>query len=193
MSLLSPKYKALLKKLLIKHEGLVCKIYKCSVGKNTIGVGRNLDAQGLSIKEVECFITNNHCVDGLLKNNLNMSEIRMLAIEIANDEHRIKQLCQGGITTEEALYLLDNDIEAVESQITNNIHFIREVDDIRKVVLCDMAFNLGMAGLLKFKNMLQAVASENYSVAADEMLHSKWAQQVGQRAIDLANMMRHGE
>lgn len=193
MSLLSSKYKALLKDLLIKHEGLVCEIYQCSVGKNTIGVGRNLDAQGLSIKEVECFIgNNNHRVDVLHKDNLNMSEMWTLS-EIANDSHHIKALCQGGITTDEALYLLDNDIEAVEIQVVKNIKFINDIDDIRKVVLCDMAFNLGMSGLLKFKHMLKAVELGKYEMASSEMLNSKWAQQVGQRAIDLANMMRQGK
>ena len=37
-----------IKELLIKHEGLRLKPYKDSVGKLTIGVGRNLDDVGIS-------------------------------------------------------------------------------------------------------------------------------------------------
>ncbi|WP_298769867.1 hypothetical protein [uncultured Shewanella sp.] len=192
MELLSVKYKTILKELLIKHEGLVCEIYQCSVGKNTIGVGRNLDAQGLSIKEVEALISNNnHRVNILHKDNMNMSEMWTLA-EIANDTEHVKTLCRGGITTEEALYLLDNDIDLVELQLMRNIDFIGRLDEIRKVVLCDMAFNLGITGLLKFKRMLKAIELGNYQVAADEMLQSKWARQVGQRATELADIMRQG-
>lgn len=192
MSLLNSKYKMILKELLIKHEGLVCEIYQCSVGKNTIGVGRNLDAQGLSIKEVEALIANNnHRVDILHKDNNNMSEMWTLA-EIANDSERVKALCQGGITSEEALHLLDNDIDLVQSQLMRNVDFIGRLDDVRKVVLCDMAFNLGITGLLKFKRMLKAIELGNYQMAADEMLQSKWAKQVGKRATDLADMMRQG-
>jgi lysozyme len=56
-----------------------------------------------------------------------------------------------------------------------------------------MGFNLGVPRLNKFKNMWKAVHDRDFSLAAVEMLDSRWASQVGQRAVRLANAMRDGE
>jgi lysozyme len=63
----------------------------------------------------------------------------------------------------------------------------------RKVVLIDMAFNLGYDRLRKFRKMWQSLKLKDYKTAADEMLDSKWAKQVGSRADELANLMREGK
>jgi lysozyme len=59
-------------------------------------------------------------------------------------------------------------------------------------VIINMAFNLGVYRLGKFHKMRQAVYSSDWNRAADEMLDSRWAQQVGERAQRLAQMMREG-
>ena len=51
-------------------------------------------------------------------------------------------------------------------------------------------FKVGVAGLMKFVKTLAAVRAGEHSKAADMMLQSKWARQVGDRAIRLAEMMR---
>ncbi len=56
-----------------------------------------------------------------------------------------------------------------------------------------MCFNLGLGGLLGFKETLHLIQSGQYVLAADAMLESKWAAQVKQRAVRLANMMRSGQ
>jgi lysozyme len=56
-----------------------------------------------------------------------------------------------------------------------------------------MAINLGMPRLNKFKNMWKAVHDRDFSLAAVEMLDSRWASQVGQRAVRLSTAMRDGE
>ena len=66
-------------------------------------------------------------------------------------------------------------------------------NDVRKSVLCDMAYNMGLDGLLHFPHMLSAVANGDYQTAHDEMLNSLWAKQVGQRATNLAALMLRGE
>lgn len=63
----------------------------------------------------------------------------------------------------------------------------------RKIVLIDMAFNLGYNRLRKFRKMWQSLKLKDYDTAADEMLDSKWAKQVGSRADELANLMREGK
>lgn len=56
--------------------------------------------------------------------------------------------------------------------------------------MTDMAFNLGKSRFSKFKKMIAALRSYDYALAAEEMLNSRWANQVGQRAVDLAQIVR---
>ena len=69
----------------------------------------------------------------------------------------------------------------------------RALSPERQAVLVNMAFNLGIAGLLAFKRMLAACERGEYAAAAREMLDSVWAKQVGARAVRLAEQMRTGE
>jgi|TARA_R100000152_G_C6710339_1_gene138090 lysozyme len=96
---------------------------------------------------------------------------------------------QKGITEEEAMFLLNNDIDYFTEQLMENLSFFDELSETRKSVLVNMAFNLGVAGLMKFKNMLKAVSEKRWEDASSEMLNSRWADQVGNRAIELSEMM----
>jgi lysozyme len=62
----------------------------------------------------------------------------------------------------------------------------------RQDVIVNMAYNLGLAGLGKVSRMWSALGDGNYDLAATEMLNSKWARQVGNRAVELAEQMRRG-
>lgn len=103
-----------------------------------------------------------------------------------------RNLDDRGITEHEADYLLLNDIELVTVQLDKSIPWWRDLSDARQRVLANMCFNLGISGLLYFKNTLAAMKAGKYDDAADGMLKSLWAKQVGQRAIRLAKMMREG-
>jgi lysozyme len=127
---------------LIRHEGLRLKPYRCSAGKLTIGVGRNLE--------------------------------------------------DVGITSDEAFTLLDNDIARLKVEIHAIIPNFNEHNEVRQRVLLNMAFNLGLPGLSKFSKTLAAVKAKDYVAAASEMLNSRWAQQVGRRALELSRWMRTG-
>jgi lysozyme len=94
-----------------------------------------------------------------------------------------------GITESEALYLLDNDIGYFTEQLEDNLIGFQELPEDKKAVLVNMAFNLGVNGLLKFKNMLAAITEERWEDASSEMLNSRWADQVGNRAIELSEIM----
>lgn len=97
------------------------------------------------------------------------------------------------ITKEQSDYLLKNDIEKVCADLMKFLPWWAYLGDVRKRVLVNMAFNLGIAGLLKFENTLALIRSGSYAQAAAEMVKSKWAKQVGKRADRLANMMKTGE
>ena len=125
------------------HEGLRLKPYKDTVGKWTIGIGRNLDDKG--------------------------------------------------ITPQEARFLLNNDIDHFTNSLELNIPVYNRLSDCRQNVLVNMAFNMGVAGLKTFRNMINCLQVSDYHGAAKEMLNSKWAVQVGNRALELAEQMRKDE
>jgi lysozyme len=131
-----------LQRLLRLHEGVRLKPYRDTVGKLTIGIGRNLDDRG--------------------------------------------------ITEVEADLLLEHDLDDVWLALIAAKPWIARLDEVRQAVLIDMGVNLGVAGLLKFKQTLAAIERGDYETAAVQMLDSKWATQVGRRAQRLARMMRDG-
>lgn len=96
-----------------------------------------------------------------------------------------------GLSEGEAEILLENDITQRERALAAALPYFEELTDARKRALVNMSF-MGVAKVLKFTDMLRALAAKDYGRAADEMLASKWARQVGDRAVELAAMMRTG-
>ncbi len=131
-----------LQALLIRHEGLRLKPYTCTAGKTTIGVGRNLD--------------------------------------------------DNGITEAEAMAMLDRDIAVTTATLRDEFPWFADLDRTRKDAVISLGFNLGMPRLKGFKKFLAAMEAKDYEMAATEALDSKWATQVGKRAIELAGMIRTG-
>lgn len=125
------------------HEGERLKPYRCTAGKLTIGVGRNLEDRGISAAE--------------------------------------------------SAVLLANDIDAHWRELVRALPWVENLDEVRQRVLLDMAFNLGIAGLLGFKNTLATIKAGDFQKGAAMMLDSRWAGQVGQRADRLAVMMATGK
>src|SRR6267143_368886 len=74
-----------------------------------------------------------------------------------------------GISADEAAVLLDNDINRLWHELPSAVACFTALDDVRQNVLIDLAFNIGVAGLLKFKLMLSAVEARDFDKAADEM------------------------
>jgi lysozyme len=97
-----------------------------------------------------------------------------------------------GIPKDIADQLLELDLTRVYAELDKRMPWWRHQSEVRKVVLVDMCYNLGINRFLGFKKMLAAVKEGNYDTAADEMLNSKWATQVKGRAVELAQLMREG-
>ena len=95
-------------------------------------------------------------------------------------------------TVEEAHAALLADIAHAEQQLDDRLPWWRKLSDVRQDVIVEMAFNLGVGGLLTFDHMLAAVQAGEWRRAASLMLLSKWARQVGHRATRLADMMERG-
>jgi lysozyme len=103
-----------------------------------------------------------------------------------------RNLEDNGIDEEEAEQLLARDIQEAKAGIKRRID-LSYCNEARQAVLVNMAFNLGITGLMGFKKMIANLERGNYEQAALEMLHSRWANQVPARANELAKQMLSGE
>lgn len=88
--------------------------------------------------------------------------------------------------------LLDYDIDRKRADLDRALPWAADLGPVRYAVLLDMTFNLGIKGLLGFKNTLRAIQEQRWADARAGMLASLWAKQVGRRAHRLANMMLTG-
>ena len=149
---------------LIAHEGLRLQVYEDSLGIATIGIGRNLEDRGITPEELEWM------------------DIPNMAIV-----HTM------GITEADAMYLAQNDVQIVEEELLRSHPCVENLDAVRQLVLVEMAFNMGVPRLSKFKKMWAAIHENNLDEAAKEMLDSRWANQVKSRSTKLAHAMHTGE
>lgn len=88
--------------------------------------------------------------------------------------------------------MLSEDIDDSMKDLDRSFPWWRKMSELRQQSICNMCFNLGIVKLSGFKNTLKAMQEGRYDDAADGMLDSLWAKQVGARAQRLAKMMRDG-
>ena len=131
--------------MLRRHEGVRDKVYLCSAGYETIGVGRNISEDGL------------------------------------------------GLSEDEIDYLLNNDIKRVREELTEEYYWFAGLNDASQDAMIDLSFNLGQTRLRGFVKALEAMSREEFENAADEFMDSKWSEQVGDRAIEVTEIIRTGE
>ena len=123
----------LIKKRLIDFEGLVVKAYVCPTGYISVGVGRNLETNG--------------------------------------------------ITEEEAMYLLNNDIADVIGKLDKHWIAWRKLPITAQYVCIDLVFNMGINSFMSFRMTRAHMEMGDFEKAGIELLNSKYAKQVGRRAI----------
>lgn len=99
----------------------------------------------------------------------------------------------GGLRPEEINYILTNRIKLITKDIMEKLPWARNLDEVRLAVLQSMAFQMGVEGLLKFKNTLAMIQKGDYQTAASGMLNSLWAKQTPERAKRLSNQMARGK
>lgn len=98
----------------------------------------------------------------------------------------------GRLPKEVSDFWLNYEVDKVRGELSKRLPLYNKLDNVRKDCLVNMAFNLGVNGLLNFKKTLKLVEQGDYSSAATEMLDSRWANQVGDRAKRLSEQMRSG-
>ena len=135
-----------MREMLIANEGLSLKVYKCTAGANSIGVGRNLDSRGIS--------------------------------------------------EDEAMFMLNNDIKICIAALDKRYPWWKRLSEARQEVMVDLMFNLGESRLAKFVQFLQSMetasSAEDYAVAAEHLLDSLYAKQLPGRSKRNAEIIRGG-
>ena len=104
----------------------------------------------------------------------------------------LEELYENGISWAKAERLLVGEVNRLEILLIRELDYYLQLNEARKAVLLNMAYNLGVNGLMKFKKTLAHIREENYPLAAKEMLNSNWARQVHGRASELSLIMRTG-
>lgn len=100
----------------------------------------------------------------------------------------------GGISKKEAYYLLENDISRVSKELTINLSpWFSSAPEGVKRALINMCFQMGINGVLSFKNTLMLLRQGRYHEAADNALKSKWARQTPSRAQEVTNWIRNSQ
>ena len=84
-------------------------------------------------------------------------------------------------------------LDHINESLMNEFSWFYGVGLARQAALCDMAYQLGIDGLLKFKKSLKHMESGDYKAAASECLNSRWASQTPKRAAKISIMIANGE
>lgn len=99
----------------------------------------------------------------------------------------------GGITKEESSYLFQNRLKQRRKALEEKLTWFKDLNEARQGVLLNMSYQMGVDGLLEFKNTLDLMQKGKYKEAASNMLKSKWADQTPARAYRLSKQMETGE
>ena len=152
-----------LKEQLILHEGYRTRVYKDSVDVPTIGVGFNLTRKDAPF---------------LLKS-------------IGSDYDSVVAGTQE-LSDDQVQFLLDYTLREAIQSAKALIYNFDDLFDVRKRVIVEMVFNLGLRKFAKFTRTRQAIEDSEFKEAANHMRESLWYQQVKSRGVRLALMMELG-
>lgn len=98
-----------------------------------------------------------------------------------------------GISRDEAELMLANDVSRAIKGLDMALPWWSSLDEVRQAALAEMAFQLGVNGVLNFRKMRDALMVHDYDRAADEALNSRWHVQTPKRCERIARMLRTGQ
>lgn len=142
------------------EEGKRLNVYICPAGHLTIGIGTKLP-----LTDEECEL---------------ISEYRGVNFTNHNPEK---------IYDKEAYILLKSRLHETLERLNDNAWFRLSPENVR-IVLIDMAYQLGYTGLTKFKKMIKAIEEKNFGIASDELMDSKYASDTPKRAVRNRDLMK---
>lgn len=103
-----------------------------------------------------------------------------------------RNIQEKGISQETSRQMLQEDIDEVFTDVAR-LDYFAELDPVRQLIVADMVFNLGLPKFLRFVKLNAALALHDYTLAAHEMVDSKWYRQTKRRAWKLVDAMKTGE
>ena len=98
-----------------------------------------------------------------------------------------------GLSNDEVEYLLKNDILRCRNELLGEYDWFENLDSVRQEAMIDLSFNLGQTKLRTFVEALGHMANGNYLEAGQEFYRSRWAEQVGDRSLEICQMISSGE
>ena len=150
--------------LLIKYEGRVGYLYRCTGGKVTIGVGHACETPADACKLP--FVSEAGTPASSDQINAAFSAVSSATAGETASHYRA---CSDLNLPETAIdELLDNDIVNFTAELRKRLPKFDSYPDSAQDALFDMAYNLGLGGLLKFHNLLAACDAGDWERAAQE-------------------------
>ena len=95
-----------------------------------------------------------------------------------------------GVSKRVATMMLEEDINDALDDLERNITFFHSLPGAAQEALVNLAFNLGITRLMQFRKTLGLLREHKFTKAANELLDSRYATQVGYRALEVAEMIR---
>jgi len=154
----------------MQNEGFRSKPYKCSEGVWSIGYGCNLERRMSELPSmIRGWVRTQGIEGGYIKYDMPIHNLN-LNIKEASD-------------------ILQEDLTNIVQELLTKVPWVEHLPETARDIVYDMAYNLGVPGLLNFKKMFFALFNSDWRGASNEMLDSKWAKQVGKRATKQAEEM----
>lgn len=159
------------KKVAEYFEGRKLRAYKDTVGKWTVGVGKNFS--DVPFTEIE---------EQKIRKRLNnySKDIKTLVIE-------------NGISEDECDLMFANSSKIAEKDARSLIKNFDELSDARKIALIDFSFNVGYNTMKSFKNTRKAIENEDFEKAFFGFKNSLWYKQVGRRSPIISSIIKTGD
>ena len=92
----------------------------------------------------------------------------------------------------EVEFVRNNRLSLAEIVIMKTIPFYLDLDPVRRILLIDMVYNMGIDGVLEFKDMLGCMKNKDWTGASEAMLNSTWRIEEQSRCEQMAYLMEKG-
>lgn len=158
------------KAIAIFFEGKRLKAYKDTVGKWTIGIGKNFSDVDFNKDE-----------EAMIRERLNDYDTPIKVLVIEN-----------GITEEECDIIFYNTYKIAEQDCKDLVDVYDELDVYRQIALVDFSFNVGKTTMSSFKNTLHYINNFDFDKAHGGFRNSRWFKQVGRRGVYISDIIKYG-
>lgn len=96
------------------------------------------------------------------------------------------------LTQTEALPILTSRAAAAMNGLISAASWVASLSEPRQRALGNMAYNLGITGLMKFDNFMGLMQRGDFEEAADDLATTAWYGQVGGRAKRIQTLIKNG-